>query len=74
MIPVVVALFFAAGIFAFGYWGKQNAAQLVPPSLSKAAREKREHQMRRNAVIMQFSAGFLVLLVVVSIAVNLVRS
>lgn len=74
MIPVVIALIFAASLFAFGDWGKRNAARLVPPSIPKSARAKKERQMRRNAKMMQYSAGFLVLLVVVSTAINLMRS
>ena len=74
MIPVVIALIFAAGLFAFGEWGKRNAAQLVPPSIPKGDQAKKERQMRRNAKIMQYSAAFLVLLVVISVAVNLIRS
>ena len=74
LIPVVIALVFAASLFAFGCWGRRNAGRLVPTGFSKEGQDRKERQFRRNARIMQLTAGFLVLLVVVSAIVNLFRS
>lgn len=62
MIPVLTALALAAGMFAFGTWGRRNADSLVPQAFSAYGKAKKAHQLRRNARLIQVSAGVLTLL------------
>jgi hypothetical protein len=64
---MVVAIFTAAiglMMFALGRWGTRQAAELVPPSMSEAEREKRVRVYRRGAVVLQ-AVGLLFLAAIV---------
>jgi hypothetical protein len=64
MIPVLTALALAAGMFSFGTWGRRNADSLVPQAFSAYGKAKKAQQMRRNARLIQVSAGVLALIAV----------
>jgi hypothetical protein len=74
MIPVLTAVVLAAGMFAFGTWGRRNADRLVPQAFSAYGKAKKAQQMRRNARFIQVSAGVLVLLAVGNLVLSAVSS
>jgi hypothetical protein len=46
---VLLGLVLAAVLFLIGWWGRRNAAALVPPSLSAESRARKERELRRGA-------------------------
>jgi hypothetical protein len=57
MTVAVVALVFAAVLFAIGRWGRRNAAGLVPSALSEEGQRSQERALRRGSVACQLAAG-----------------
>ena len=49
MTPAIVAFALAAACLAIGRWGRRNAADLVPSSLSAYGQAKQERSLRRGA-------------------------
>lgn len=62
---VLFGLLFAAILLLIGWWGRRNAATLVPPSLSAESRARKERELRRGAFAM-VGFGVLVMLGVVA--------
>jgi len=49
MTPAIIAFALAAVCLAIGRWGRRNAADLVPTSMSAYGRAKQERSLRRGA-------------------------
>ena len=74
MIVSLGSFAFAAALLALGRWGRQNAANLVPASLSAESRAKEQRSLRRGAISVTVLGGLFALLGVLVVLATLVDS
>jgi len=72
MIQLLGGLLMAAAMFGFGWWGRRNACALVPRSFSPYGRARKAQQIRRNATLIQITAGVLLAIVIAGAVVGAV--
>jgi hypothetical protein len=73
MIAGIVVLVLAVGIFLIGLWGRRNATDLVPSSLSPIRQVQKARQFRRGALALILLSVAMVLDVAVRVVYGLLQ-